>query len=130
MYNMYKRNDNDDESIMTETATQDQEEDDEYGDLLVGLNQNETDLIDSDGNNNNNNTYKDDEKKNDDNNKHLSSPRGHGRSQSKTPLMDIVDPKGTGKWIDIEDESVEQQQSNVLRTSLQKENSANDDNDK
>merc|ERR1712176_516610 len=35
-------------------------------------------------------------------------------SKSKTPLMDIIDPNGDGKWIDIENETIEQEQSSVL----------------
>ena len=115
---------NDEESEMTETATEitHTQDDDEYDDLLNGLSRNKTDLIDSDNDNDDDNPpqpqEQDEEKKEDEDKSKLTSPRTHGRSQSRTPLMDIIDPKGDAKWIDIEDESVEQQQSNVLRTSL------------
>ena len=107
---------------MTETATEitHTQDDDEYDDLLNGLSRNKTDLIDSDNDDNNDppQPQEQEEEKKEDESSKLASPRTHGRSQSRTPLMDIIDPKGDAKWIDIEDESVEQQQSNALRTSL------------
>merc|ERR1712048_591979 len=87
------------------TITHDQD-DDEYSNIL---DRNESDLMDSDGDMN---TIKeeeaDDEKKEDD------APKSMKHRNSKTPLMDIIDPEHTGKWVDIENASIEQEQSTVL----------------
>lgn len=57
----------------------------------------------------------DDDEKKEDFDIQDASPKA--RAQSKTPLMDLVDPKGTGKWVDIENVNVEELKSSVLKTS-------------
>merc|ERR1712228_864430 len=89
---------NDEESEYTMTHDQD---DDEYSHIL---DRNDSDLLDSDDNGN------DKLKKNEEEIVNEIANHRH----SKTPLMDIIDPEHTGKWVDIEAENIEQKQSNAL----------------
>merc|ERR1712048_524731 len=95
---------NEEESEYTITHEQD---DDEYAHLVERT---ETDVVGFDDDKNNKEQNDDDEKKENE------KIKPHHEA-SETPLMDILDPEHTGKWVDVEDESVEQKQSNVLLSS-------------
>merc|ERR1712228_560604 len=74
------------------------------------LDRNDSDLLDSDDNGNDKLKKNDNEEKKEEEIVNEIANHRH----SKTPLMDIIDPEHTGKWVDIEAENIEQKQSNAL----------------
>ena len=77
------------------------------------LDRNDSDLVDIDEN-----TQIESEQNGDDDEKKENETK---HRHSRTPLMDIIDPEHTGKWVDIELENVEKRQSDALSSQLTKD---------